>query len=138
MKEAILLVDDDPDDLTWLQWALEPLDLDVDTAGDGAQALGRLAARTYALIVMDLLMPAMNGFEAAQLIREREKTRVTPILFLSGFDEAQARLLPGYVPLEAQFLRKPVSPEDVRAKVRERLGVTASAPSSRPPGSRAT
>jgi CheY-like chemotaxis protein len=121
MKEPILLVDDDEDDLAYVRLVLEPLGRELVTAADGEEALRCLRGRDFALIVMDVMMPRLNGFETAVCIREREQTRGIPIVFLTGFDAADVQALPGYAPVEAEFLGKPVRPDELIAKVADCL-----------------
>ena len=93
MKVPILLVDDDPDDLVALRATLEPLGLEIVAAESGEDALRLLLARDFAIVVMDLMMPGLNGFETAALIRERDRTRGMPLVILTGFDEDVDALL---------------------------------------------
>lgn len=116
-KPAVLIVDDDPDDLFALRATLEPLGLELVQACDGEDALRRLLERDFAVIVMDLMMPRLNGFEAAELIRKRDRCRDLPIIILSGFDADGMRALPGYRSDGFEFLSKPVLPEALRARV---------------------
>lgn len=118
--KAILLVDDDPDDLFALRAALEPLGLELVVAGGGEDALKHVLQRDFALIVMDLLMPRMNGFEVAALIRDRERTRRLPIIILTGYDPDGMRELPGFFEDGLLFLQKPVHPSELRGTVLER------------------
>ena len=118
-RPAVLIVDDDPDDLFALQATLEPLGLEIVQASDGEEALRRLLERDFAVVVMDLMMPRLNGFEAAALIRQRERSEDLPILILTGFDLDGMRALPGYRSEGLDFMSKPVLPETLRAKVAE-------------------
>lgn len=115
---AVLIVDDDPDDLVALEATLRPLGLDVVTADDGEGALRHLLNRRFAVVVMDLVMPRLNGYETAAFIRQRDSLRELPILILSGLDKEGVRLLPGYAP-DLELLQKPVVPETLRARVAE-------------------
>lgn len=116
---AVLIVDDDPDDLVALSATLEPLGLEVVKAGGGEEALQLILDRDFAAVILDLMMPRLNGFEAAALIRQRERCRDLPILILTGFDEDGARSLPGYPPPRVEYMRKPVAPEYLRQRVTE-------------------
>lgn len=119
LNGPILLVDDDFDDLVALQATLEPLGLEVVKARSGAEALRLILERDFALVIMDLMMPGMNGFEACALIRGRDRCRGLPIVILTGFDEDGAKELPGYRPETFEFMRKPVPPEVLRTKAAE-------------------
>jgi CheY-like chemotaxis protein len=117
MNGPVLLVDDDFDDLVALEATLAPLGLEVVKAESGDDALRMLLRRDFAVIIMDLMMPRLNGFETCALIRARDRCRDLPIVILTGFDEDQAKGLPGYRPGAFEFMRKPVQPEALRAKV---------------------
>jgi CheY-like chemotaxis protein len=128
---AILIVDDDPDDLFAVRTTLEPLGLEIVEAGDGEDALRRLLERDFSVVLMDLVMPRLNGFETAAIIRKRDRSRHLPILILSGFDVDGMRALPGYDP-ELEHVSKPVAPEELRARVA--ACVARSAGGAVPPG----
>lgn len=115
----VLLVDDDDDELFALQAALEPLGLEIVTAGSGDEALRLILRRDFAIVIMDLSMPRMNGFEVCALIRQRERCRDLPVVILTGFDEDGAKNIPGYRRGAFEFMRKPVQPEALRARVAE-------------------
>ena len=117
MSLPVLIVDDDPDDLVALSATLEPLGLEIVPACGGEEALRQLLKRDFAIVIMDLMMPRMSGFEVCALIRQRDRCRDLPIVILSGFDEEGARGLPGYVPGAYEYIRKPVRPEVLRARV---------------------
>lgn len=121
MKPAVLLVDDDPDDLVALSATLEPLGVEIVAAGGGDEALRHLLRRDFAVVVMDLMMPRMNGFEVAELIRGRDRTRTLPVVILTGFDEDGACAMPGYRRGAFELMRKPVQPDSLRRKVSECL-----------------
>jgi CheY-like chemotaxis protein len=119
MSGPVLLVDDDFDDLVALRATLEPLGLEIVAAESGEEALRLILRRDFAIVVMDLMMPRMNGFEVCALIRERDRCRDLPVVILTGFDEDAAKSIPGYRPGAFEFMRKPVLPEALRAKVAE-------------------
>lgn len=116
MKPAVLLVDDDIDDLVALEATLEPLGVELVKAASGPDALRLILQRDFSLVIMDLMMPVMNGFEVCAMIRGRDKCRNLPVIILTGFDEEGAREMPGYRAGTFEFLRKPVAPETLRAK----------------------
>ncbi len=116
-RPVVMIVDDDPDDLFALEATLETLDVEIVRASDGEDALRRLLERNVSAIVMDLLMPRMNGFETAALIRGRDRCASLPIIILTGFDSDGLRLIPGYRAGAYEFLAKPVLPEALRALV---------------------
>lgn len=117
LSGPVLIVDDDFDELVALQATLDPLRLEVITAESGEEALRLILRRDFALVIMDLMMPHMNGFEVCSLIRERDRCRDLPVIILTGFDEDGAKGLPGYRPGTFEFMHKPVLPETLRAKV---------------------
>ena len=91
----ILLVDDQPEGLLALEATLAPLGQRLVTARSGREALRHLLTQDFAAILLDVVMPEMDGFETAQLIRERERSRNTPILFLTALARGQ---LPSELP----------------------------------------
>src|SRR5437660_2956222 len=82
-RASILLVDDHPANLVALEAVLEPLRQETVRASSGEQALDRLAEREFAVVVMDVRMPGMDGDETAARSRERASTRLTPIIFIA-------------------------------------------------------
>jgi len=113
----ILLVDDRPANLAALEAILQPLGQRIVSAGSGREALKHLLTDDFAVILLDVRMPDMDGFETAALIRERERSRHTPIIFLTAADRAQTQAVRGYAVGAADYLVKPVVPEFVRSKV---------------------
>jgi CheY-like chemotaxis protein len=113
----VLLVDDRPDNLLALEAVLEPLDVELVTAESGAEALIALLEREYALVVLDVQMPDMDGFETARLIKSRERTRLLPIIFLTAINGEPEHHLAGYRSGAVDYVYKPFDPEILRAKV---------------------
>lgn len=115
-KVKILLVDDRPANLLALETILEDLGQELVKANSGKEALRHLLTDEFAVILLDVNMPEMDGFETAALIRERERSRHTPILFITAHkdDEHQFR---GYYAGAVDFLYKPINPEVLRSKV---------------------
>jgi signal transduction histidine kinase len=113
----VLLVDDRPDNLLALRAVLEPLGLDLVEAGSGEEALRHLLAGEFALIVLDVQMPVLDGFETARLIRGRERTRYVPIIFLTAISGEPEHYLRGYRSGAVDYVYKPFEPEILRAKV---------------------
>jgi len=113
----VLLVDDRADNLLALQAVLEPLGLDLVEAGSGEEALRQLLAGEFALIVLDVQMPVLDGFETARLIRGRERTRYVPIIFLTAISGQPEHYLRGYQSGAVDYVYKPFEPEILRAKV---------------------
>ena len=113
----ILLVDDQPANLVALEAMLQGLGQNLIKAESGREALRWLLTHEFAVILLDVKMPEMDGFETAQLIRERDKSRHTPILFLTAGDNTQTQVVRGYAVGAVDYLVKPVVPEFVRSKV---------------------
>jgi signal transduction histidine kinase len=113
----VLLVDDRPDNLLALQAVLEPLGLDLVEADSGEEALRHLLAGEFALIILDVQMPVLDGFETARLIRGRERTRYVPIIFLTAISGEPEHYLRGYESGAVDYVYKPFEPEILRAKV---------------------
>ena len=115
--QRLLLVDDRQDNLLALEAVLEPLGLDLTTAASGEEALRRLLNEEFSLIVLDVQMPGLDGFETARLIKLREKTRHIPILFLTAISGAEEHHLEGYASGAIDYVYKPFEPAILRAKV---------------------
>jgi two-component system, sensor histidine kinase and response regulator len=113
----ILLVDDQPANLIALEAMLEDLGQNLIRAESGREALKRLLSDDFAVILLDVKMPEMDGFETAALIRQRDRSRHTPILFLTAADTSQTQAVRGYAVGAVDYLVKPVVPEFVRSKV---------------------
>ena len=117
IRADILMVDDRPENLLALEAILSDLGQPMVKAQSGAEALKKLLGQDFACILLDVQMPGMDGFEAAKLIRERERTRYTPIIFLTAYDRSEAAVAKGYGVGAVDFLFKPLVPEILRAKV---------------------
>ena len=113
----ILLVDDQPANLIALEAMLQGLEQNLIKAESGREALKWLLTHEFAVILLDVKMPEMDGFETASLIRQRDKSRHTPILFLTANDDTQTQAVRGYAVGAVDYLVKPVVPEFVRSKV---------------------
>ncbi|HYC95067.1 MAG TPA: response regulator, partial [Sphingomicrobium sp.] len=117
MTEArILLVDDDERNLMALGEVLEDL-AEVVTATSGAEALRFLLKQDFAVILLDVFMPGMDGYETASLIREREQTARIPIIFLSAVNKETEHLMRGYAMGAVDYVFKPVDPLILKSKV---------------------
>ena len=116
-RVSILLVDDQPANLVALEAMLQGLGQNLVRAGSGREALKQLLTQDFAVILLDVKMPEMDGFETAALIRERDRSRHTPILFLTAADASQTQAMRGYAVGAVDYLVKPVVPEFVRSKV---------------------
>ena len=113
----ILLVDNEPGGLLALEAILEPLGQKLITARSGQEALRQLLAHDFALILLDIQMPELDGFQTAALIRERERSRHTPIIFLTASYESEVQVFRGYAVGAVDYVFKPLQPEILRSKV---------------------
>src|SRR3984885_15162808 len=115
-KVKLLLVDDSPENLVSLEATLEGLGQELVLAQSGMEALRRLLEDDFAAILLDVKMPEMDGFQTAELIRARKRSRHTPILFLTGYKNEE-HLFRGYDLGAVDFLFKPIVPEILQSKV---------------------
>jgi serine phosphatase RsbU (regulator of sigma subunit) len=116
-RVKVLLVDDEPRNLLALEALLHSADLDLIKANSGREALRCLLKDDFALILMDVRMPAMDGLETAELIRQRERSQRTPIIFLTAFEPDDLQVFKGYSVGAVDYLHKPIVPEVLRSKV---------------------
>lgn len=116
-KCNILLVDDRPENLLALEAVLAPLNQTLVTATSGEDALKHLLDRDFALILLDVQMPGMDGFETATQIKERPKTKEIPIIFITAISQEPHHALRGYSTGAVDYLFKPFDPWALRTKV---------------------
>ena len=117
MTARILLVDDDRAALFALRELLADLDATLVLAATGEEALRQVLKQQFAAIMLDVRLPGMDGFEVAAAIRSLERSRRTPIIFMSAHSDRRRRSRPGAMP--ECYLGKPLAPEVVRAKLAE-------------------
>ncbi len=113
----ILLVDDQPENLRTLEAVLEPLGYPLRTASSGHGALRMLLEQDVAMILLDVRMPGLDGFETAQLIKERTRTRDIPIVFLTAAQDEVSQIARGYGVGAVDYVLKPFDPDLLRSKV---------------------
>lgn len=113
----ILLVDDQPENLRALEVVLADLGQNLVRANSGKEALRALLDRDFAVILLDVQMPEMDGFETASLIRQRKKTEHTPIIFVTAISQSDQHVAAGYALGAVDYIFKPVVPEILRSKV---------------------
>jgi signal transduction histidine kinase len=113
----ILLVDDEPRNLTVLESILTDPGYRLVRAESPNQALLSLVQEEFALIVLDIQMPGMSGFELAQMVKQRKKTAGVPIIFLTAYYSESQHVLEGYDSGAVDYLHKPVNPLILRSKV---------------------
>lgn len=116
-KTNILVVDDLQEKRLGYEAVLEELGQNVIVVGSGAEALKKVLLYDFAVILLDVNMPEMDGFETARLIRRRKRSALTPIIFLTAFAD-EVRSAEGYATGAVDYLATPVYPEILRAKVR--------------------
>ncbi|HTH37501.1 MAG TPA: response regulator [Pyrinomonadaceae bacterium] len=116
-KANVLLVDDKPEQLLALETVLEELDQNLIRASSAREALKFLLLEDVALILLDVQMPGLDGFQLAELIRERERTQHTPIIFVTADIDNEAHRFKGYSLGAVDYLTKPVDPEVLKSKV---------------------
>lgn len=114
---SILIVDDDSTKRFALKTVLAPLEENVVEAASGADALRQLLRQEFAVILLDVRMPGMDGFETAQLVRQRPRSELTPIIFVTALDQAETDMGRGYDLGAVDFVFAPVVPAILRAKV---------------------
>ena len=117
LKPNVLIVDDDTDTLHACREILASLDLEIATVGTAKQALGRVAETKFAAILLNVGLPDLDGFATARLIRECERSRHTPILFLTGTYDDTVSSFRGYEVGGVDYLLKPLVPEILRSKI---------------------
>ena len=116
-KANILLVDDRPESLLALEAVLAELGQNLVKADSGRQALRCVLEQDFAVILLDVHMPGMDGFETASLIRERERSKHTPIVFLTASDPSELAIFRGYSVGAVDYLVKPFAPGILKFKV---------------------
>jgi signal transduction histidine kinase len=113
----LLLVDDRPENLLALEAILEPLGQCLVRANSGPEALKHVLGEEFAAILLDVQMPGMNGFEVAEIIKSRERSRTIPIIFLSAINKEDAYVFKGYSMGAVDYVFKPFNPDVLRSKV---------------------
>ena len=115
---SVLLVDDRPANLVALEATLAPLGVRTVTAVSGPEALRRLLAEEFALVLLDVQMPGMDGFETATLMKRHPRTAHVPVIFVTAIHREPAHLFRGYERGAVDYLTKPFDPNILRSKVR--------------------
>src|SRR5262245_8375980 len=113
----ILIVDDLPDKLLVYKTVLDSLDQNLISAVSGEEALRQVLRHDFAVILLDVHMPGMDGFETAALIRQRKKSAHTPIIFVTAFADEMG-MAQGYAQGAVDYMLAPIVPDILRAKVR--------------------
>ena len=116
-KVNILMVDDHPENLLALEAVLSSPNYHLVTANSGKEALKCLLKQEFAVILLDVQMPGLNGFETAKLIRAREKTKHTPIIFITAISQDSENVQRGYSVGAIDYIFKPFQPETLKQKI---------------------
>lgn len=116
-KVNILMVDDRPENLMAMEALLENPELRIIKAESGNKALGLMLEFDFALVLLDVQMPDMDGFEVAELMRRKEKTRNIPIIFVTAISKEEKYVFKGYEMGGVDYLFKPIDPYILKSKV---------------------
>ena len=116
-KANILLVDDRPENLLALESLLESPDLNIVKATSGNEALGLMLKYDFALVLLDVQMPDMDGFETAELMRSSDRTKQVPIIFVTAISKEQQHIFKGYEIGAVDYIFKPLDPRILKSKV---------------------
>ena len=114
---SVLLVDDQPSNLLALEAILEPLGQNLVRANSGKEALKHLLGADFSVILLDVQMPELDGFETASLIKDRAKSRHIPIIFLTAISKEASYVARGYNVGAVDYITKPFEPDALRQKV---------------------
>ncbi|SDT84808.1 response regulator [Desulfobacula phenolica] len=117
-KPKILIVDDNSENLFVLEKILKKLDADIISAGSGNEALSTTLYNEFALIILDVQMPEMNGYEVAEILKDDERTENIPIIFVTAIDRDNAKEIKGYSKGAVDFIFKPLDEFILMSKVR--------------------
>jgi PAS domain S-box-containing protein len=117
-KAGILIVDDQEGNLRVLEGLLEDLGADIVSAGSGTEALARLLDREFAVVLLDVRMPIMDGFECAEMIRKRRRSRHIPIIFVTALSDDVEQIAKGYAVGAVDYIMKPLNGDILRSKVK--------------------
>ncbi len=117
-KPQILIVDDLPENLISLESILEDFDIRIVRATSGIEALKLTLKEEFALVILDVQMPEMNGYETLELMRQRKKTRYLPVIFVSAIHQSDLHIIKGIETGAVDFIPKPVIPDILRGKVK--------------------
>jgi len=116
-KKAILIVDDIEDNLVALEAILESPDLTIIKALSGNEALSLMFDYNFALVLLDVQMPEMDGFETAEIMRRNERTKHVPIIFVTAISKEERHIFKGYEKGAVDYLFKPLDPQIIKSKV---------------------
>lgn len=116
-RPCVMIVDDTPENLVALEVVLEDVDCDLVTANSGNEALAKLLKQEVALVLLDVQMPVMDGFEVAELMRANKRTASIPIIFVTANSRDDRNVKRGYQSGAVDYLFKPIDPVMLHSKV---------------------
>lgn len=116
-EQTVLIVDDTPENLLALEAVLEDEPCRLETAQSGNEALGKLLKDDFALVLLDVQMPEMDGFEVAEIMRSNPRTANIPIIFVTAISKEDRYVKKGYQAGAVDYLFKPVDPVALHSKV---------------------
>jgi signal transduction histidine kinase len=118
MEAKILIVDDLVENLISLEAILEDFDIEIVRAYSGEEALKLSLTEEFALVILDVQMPGMNGYETLEMMRQRKKTKYLPVIFVSAIHQSDLHIIKGIETGAVDFIPKPIIPDILRGKVR--------------------
>lgn len=116
-KPKVLIVDDRPENIFAMKKTLKKVDADLFTATSGNEALGATLNNDFALVLLDVQMPGMNGYEVAEILRKEEATKHIPIIFITAIDRDEEREIKGYDSGAVDYIFKPINARVLLGKV---------------------
>ncbi len=117
-RVGILVVDDHPENIVALRATLRDLGAEIIGAASGNEALRLMLARKFSVVLLDVQMPDMDGFETAELMRSHDHLKHTPIIFVTAIGKEDSQVFQGYASGAVDYILKPVNPDILRSKVR--------------------
>lgn len=120
-KMKVLIVDDEPLNLDYIEQRLEDLDYQIITAADGQEALNKIKSEQPDLILLDLMMPVLDGFAVLKEIKGDNYLRDIPVIIVSAVDDSKS-IVKGIKQGADDYITKPIDAERLKKKVREHLG----------------
>lgn len=118
LKFNVLIVDDRPENLLTLEGILENENLNILKANSGNEALGVMLEHNISLVLMDVQMPGMDGFEVAEIMRSSERTKFIPIIFITAISKQRQHIFKGYESGAVDYLYKPLDLEILQSKIK--------------------